>query len=207
MGTRFFGGGSAAPGGAVGVSDFFQQLPDATRITGGVVLGPRAPHRNPNVTYAMNTGQLIFSLWPLAATTITEIAMDITATSAGASEVIEAVIYNTEGGLPTTLVHSESLAADVATEVTASVSVDIETGIYLVGALNPSGNSGTVTVRAHNTCYQTVCDPGVTDRGGLNIRGQATASADMSSVDVATSGSSSTTLGAWANIPSVFLKA
>jgi hypothetical protein len=131
-----------------------------------------------------------------------------TATSLTVGQQIIVVAYNASAttGLPTTLSWSQAITAGTSTNFVSatSLSLSVTAGMWL-GVLNPSTNSGTITLASVNPVSGGVFLAGLNRYGLLAASQGTTANTDVSAYTYSSSGAA-TVFGAQQTIPQIIAR-
>lgn len=140
-------------------------------------------------TYAVPLGAQLFARAFHTGQTIVQIWVVISATSLTAGQGVTIGCYNESAGLPTTLAWSQTITTGTGTggQYAANLSKVMPTGPCWISVLNPSGNSGTVTLRGGTShgFLGTVANDNISQT--LTLDSQSSMSSDVSAKQLRTS--------------------
>lgn len=171
-------------------------------VTGGIGLIPGV-----NASTALPLGSMFIGLCDRTGT-LNVLGVWATATSLTAGQQIIVVAYNASAttGLPTTLSWSQAITAGTSTNFVSatSLSLSVTAGMWL-GVLNPSTNSGTITLASVNPISGGVFLAGLNRYGLLAASQGTTANTDVSAYTYSSSGGA-TVFGAQQTIPQIIAR-
>jgi hypothetical protein len=99
-------------------------------------------------TVAVSAGNEVGAYCETETGTLSQLHIEITATSATSGQLIYVVCRSVVGGGPGAVLWSESFAANTATVLRKAVTQTLP-GRQFISVLNPTGNAGAVTFRGH----------------------------------------------------------
>lgn len=177
--------------------------------TGAEMMTPLVPAQGGPTTLAISAGQMILSRSRHTGQTVQTLRIAVSATSLSAGQSVEVACYKQFQGGPGDLIWSQSITVGASTGNVAATGLSkvMPIGECWISILNPSGNAGSVTLRAATAPatgapidFQNGSFPAVFNRTGVassaNL-GSNTFRAAIASTEISQLGNSFPIIGAW----------